>query len=307
MLTSSPRTRSTRRLLAALACTGAILLAACGGDDGAQDATDDLRDQIADAADRAGDDGAGDAASGDDPTSGDGSGEGSADAGGPAEVQPPTFVLTGAVDAPDGWVQDPANCGGEESGPPYFAYHVPPDWERRGSGYAGGGGTSGSGDHTYDLPDGVYLEIEVDTDDYSGTDPVATNGPGLWETWDYEITSYTDAGEETATAVFEELEPVEIDGESFGLWYLDQDQAPDLISASEYKVRIVFADVPTGGAAGQDRRPYSATVTFSWNAESGKLDEAVVRDVLATFRVETCAQEALVSMFETINGVTWSD
>ena len=301
MSISTSRTRSPRRLLTALACSSVILLAACGGDDGSENAADDLRDQIAESAERAtGGGDTGDDTDGD--TGGDADGGSSGDSG-PAEVQPPTFVLTGPVEAPEDWTLDPANCGGEESGPPYFAYHVPPEWEQTGSGYAGSGGASGSGDHSYVLPDGLRVEIEVETDSYDGTEPLSPNGPERWETWDYEITSYTDAGEETATAVFEELDPVTIDGESFDLWY--QDQAPDLISASEYKVRIVFADVPTGGVAGQDRRPYSATVTFAWDAEKGDLDEAVVREVLSTFRVETCAQEALVSMFETINGVTW--
>lgn len=298
MVTSPLRTRTTRHLLAALVGSCSLLLAACGGDGGSDDAADRLRDQISDAAQ--------DTGTGDDPAD-DGSADGgvSGDAG-PTEVQPPTFVLTGDVDAPDGWIEDPANCGGEESGPPYFAYFVPPDWNQRGSGYSGAGGASGSGDHTYELPGGVRLELEVDTDAYIGTEPASANGPEPWEGWDYDITSYTDAGEETTKAVYEELDPVSIDDETFDLWYLDQGQ-DDLISLSEYKLRVVFADVPTGGAAGQDRRPYSATVTFSWNADSGDVDEAVVRDVLGTFRVEACAQEALVSMFETLNGVTWSD
>jgi hypothetical protein len=111
---STSRTRSPRPLLTALVCSSAILLAACGGDDGSENATDDLRDQIAASAERAtgggdtGDDSDGDSDGG---TGGDADGGSSGDSG-PAEVQPPTFVLTGPVEAPDGWTLDPANCGG---------------------------------------------------------------------------------------------------------------------------------------------------------------------------------------------------
>lgn len=87
------------------------------------------------------------------------------------------------------------------------------------------------------------------------------------------ITSYIDDAEVTTEAVYEALDPVTIDGATFDLWFLDQGQ-DDLISASEYKRRIVFADAPSGGPPGQDRWPYSATVTFAWDTEAGTIDEA---------------------------------
>lgn len=290
--------RDKRRLIAAVACACSFTLAACGGGGGggADDAIDDFRDQIDGAATDGGDD------TGNGQSGGDTSGDASS-----GEVQPPTFLLTGGVDAPPGWVEDPSGCGGDDdAGPPYFSYHVPAEWNRTGSGAAGsGGGTSGSGNHTYDLPEGMTVEVEVDTDNYIGTEPTDADGEP-WESWDYDITSYGSDGEDSARATYTELDPVEIDGESVDLWFLDQNQ-DDLISASEYKARIVFADVPTGGVAGQDRQPYSATVAFGWNAEAGVLDEAVVRDVLGTFRVDECVQDAMTDLYETLNGVTWSD
>lgn len=283
--------------MAAVACACSFTLAACGGGSGgAEDAIDDFRDQIDGAATNGGDD------TSDGQSGGDSSGDAS-----PREVQPPTFLLTGGVDAPPGWVGIPPGCADDApAGPPYFSYHVPADWNQTGSGSAGsGGGISGSGDHRYDLPDRPGLEVGVDTDSYVGTEPTDANGEP-WESWDYDITSYGSDGEDSARAVYDELDPVEIDGETFDLWFLDQNQ-DDLVRSSEYKTRIVFADVPTGGVAGQDRQPYSATVTFGWNAEAGVLDEAVVRDVLATFRVDECTQEAMIGLYETLNGVTWSD
>jgi hypothetical protein len=289
--------RSTRRLIAAVACASSFTLAACGGGGGANDAIDDFRDQIDGSATNGGDDtGAGQ-------SGGDSFGDAS-----PRDVQPPTFLLTGGVDAPAGWVEDPVGCAGDDGpGPPFFNYHVPPEWNRTGSGSGGSGsGIDGSGNHTYALPDGSGVEVGVSTDSYIGTEPTDSATGEPWESWDHDITSYGSDGEDSTRATYDRLDPVEIDGESVDLWFLDQHQH-DLVRSSEYKARIVFADVPTGGVAGQDRQPYSATVTFDWNADSGALDEGLVRDVLGTFRVDECVQEAMISLFETLNGVTWSD
>lgn len=248
---------------------------------------------------------AGAAASGDETGDAQSGGGTSGDASS-GEAQPPTYLLTGAVDAPAGWVEDPSDCAGDDAGPPYFSYHVPADWDRTGSGSAGsGGGTSGSGNHTYDLADGPSVQVEVETDNYIGTEPTDPDSQEPWETWDHDITSYGSDGETTIRATYTEVDPVDIDGETIDLWFLDQHQ-DDLIGGSEYKARIVFADVPAGGA-GQDRQPYSARVTFGWDAEAGVLDEGVVRDALSTFRVDECVQDAMTSLYATLNGVTWSD
>lgn len=278
-----------RRLLAALGalllCTSA--LAACGESEStSRDATD------------------GSSAASDGTTDADQPDASNGDAGagqtGPGEVRAPEFMLTGPVDAPAGWVLDPANCvSPEESGPPFFDYFVPGDWVRRGSGYGGSGGVTGSGDHSYELPGGMRVTVKVETDSYSGTDPIAADGTP-WETWDNDIVEFTDAGERTTRITYTELDPVEIDGETFDLYRLDQAQS-GLLSASEYKLRIVFADVPTG-ARGQDRRPESAPVTISWDAEDGDLSDDTVRELLSTFRVATCAQEGLVELYEILTG-----
>lgn len=76
----------------------------------------------------------------------------------------------------------------------------------------------------------------------------------------------------------------------------------DTRSPREYKLRVVFADVPTGHPAGQDRRPESATVTISWDADDGDLPEVEARELLSTFRLATCAQEGLTDLYETLTG-----
>lgn len=289
--------RNARRLIAAVACTCSFTLAACGGGGGGVDgAINDFTDQIDGAATDSGD-GAGNGQSGGEPF-GDAS---------PGEAQPPTFVLTGGVEAPPGWVEDPAACAGDDAvGPPYFTFHVPADWDRTGSGSAGSSDTDGSGNHTYALTGGPSVEVEVATDSYDGTEPIDLNTQQPWVSWDYDITSYSADGEESTRATYAALDPVEIDGETVDLWFLDQHQ-DDLISSSEYKARVVFAEVPAGGMAGQDRQPYSATVTFGWNAEAGALDEAVVRDVLSTFRLDQCVQDAMTELYEMLYGANWSD
>lgn len=277
--------RSAAALGALLACTWS--LSACGG-------SDSSALPVADEPGLAG--GATDANESD-ASDGDG-GEGPS---GSRNVRAPEFVLTGSVDEPTGWILDPANCASpDESGPPFFDHFVPGDWIRRGSGYGGAGGVSGSGDHSYERPDGMRVNLEVDTDSYLGTDPLDADGDP-WETWDNDIVEYTDSGERTTRIAYTQLDPVEVDGETFDLYLLDQAQS-DLVFASEYKLRVVFADVPTGGPAGQDRRPESATVTISWDADDGDLPEVEARELLSTFRLATCAQEGLTDLYETLTG-----
>lgn len=265
------------------------MLAACGGGgDGGDDRADAGEVSPTDRADQA-----------DESRDGRDGGDGSA-----AAVQPPEFLLTGDVEAPDGWVLDPANCASsDESGPPYFTYYVPEEWNRTSSGYGGSGGVSGSGTHDYELSDGPTIEIEIATDSYLDAKPVASDG-SPWTSWDYEISTYRDDETVVTQVVYEELDPVEIDGETFDLWYLDESQ-DDQISWSEYKLRVVFADVPSGAVANNGRRPESATVTFSWSSEDGTPDEALIRDVLGTFRLDPCAQEGITELQETLHGVTW--
>lgn len=222
------------------------------------------------------------------------------------EIRPPEFVLTGALEPPAGTVLDPANCGRpDDSGPPYFDYYVPASWVLRGSGSGGSGGVTGSGDHSYELPDGTVVHVEIATDSYLGDQPV--DGSGMpWTTWDYDLTTYDDDGEETNRIVYTSAGQVSIDGVSFDLWFLDQDQS-EMVSRIEYKLRIVFADVPTGMPADHARRPESAEVTISWNASDGELGETVVRDLLATFRVAPCAQEGLTELYGMLTGADFSN
>lgn len=278
-----------RRLTTAIACTLALTLSACGGDGGgpvdrALDDMDDLEDAINGAVE-----------------------DGGAQAGiesGPTEAQPPEFVLTGDVEPPVGWIEDPASCMDDRIGPPYFTYSVPADWTQTGSGHAGSGGVGGSGDHSYTLGNGMSVNLDVDTDSY--TDDIV-NGPdgSPWETWDHDVVYYSDDGERTVRVVYEELDPVGIDGETFDLWYLDESQ-DETVSASEYKLRIVFGEVPTGAMAPRDRRPESATVTISWSASEGTLDEADAREILATFRLAPCAEEELIELYGLVTGNDWS-
>lgn len=278
------------RSTAAVGCLlfGSLGFVACGGDSGDGDAkTPPVTDEST-----AGVEGLDDSAVTDDDVGTDQSGSG--------EVRAPEFVLTGPVEASAGWVLDPANCSSpDESGPPFFDYYVPGEWERRGSGYGGSGGVGGSGDHSYELPERVMVSVRVETDTYAGTDPLGGDGQP-WTTWDNDVVHYADGGEQRVRVTYAKLDPIEIDGESFDLYFRDQAQS-DVVSASEYKLRIVFADVPTGGAAGNDRRPESATVSVSWDADKGDLPEAMVREMLSTFRLATCAQEGLVEMYETLN------
>lgn len=277
-----------RRLTASIATLALVLgAAACGGGDDveqqANDALEDLDVSVPDVDVPDGDDGSG-----------------------MADPEPPEFFLTGSVSPPDGWIEDPANCvDPDESGPPFFTYYVPAGWEQAGSGYGGSGGVGGSGDHSYRIEgaDG-RAQIEVDEDSYDRQGEVQGDDGEPFDGWDYELSITGEDGTTTEQITYEELEPVEIDGEEFDLFYLDPSQSEEVDSA-EYRTRIEFGEVPA--VMGSGRHPASAAVTFSFDPAEVDLSEDEVREVLSTFRLADCAQSGITEQLALVFDADWPD
>ena len=269
----------------------AVVLAACGGssDDAAQDAQDEVNQQLEDLG-----------------IDTDELDELDQQSGSDSQPEPPEFFLTGTVDPPAGWVEQPAWCTEPETkGLPFFDYHVPAEWERVGTSHGGSGGVGGSGDNNFEVGD-AKIELEVSEDHWTG-DKVANREsvPEEWTSWDYEITTYTDDGDEVEEITYEEAGSADVDGESVDLWYLDETQS-ESVNGSEYKTRLVFGDVPAMTPSGDDRQPASATVTFNWSAEDTDFTEEEAAEILSTFRLAECAQEGLTELYETLLGVDFS-
>lgn len=284
-------TAPTSRLLALpAACLLALTLAACGG--GGDEAADDADLPERTAEDRS-------ARSEDEVDLS----ESTLPLDSGSKADPPTFQLTGPLEVPEGWQEVAARCTTSEStGPPYFTYAVPGDWSNSGGGAAGSGAIGGSGDHRWSLPSGSSVHVKVESDNYDHTGQVLGEGNEPWQSWDYEVTYYGSDGERTFEAVYEERDPVTIDGEAFDLWFLEGQESDGSTNwSTEWKVRAVIAEVPDFDG---NRRPYSATITVIWDDEP---DEDVVTSVIETFRVPECTQEEITGTLELIIGSDWSD
>jgi hypothetical protein len=226
--------------------------------------------------------------------------------GGSTDIAPPVFFLTEPAEPPAGWVYDPPYCSSDdELGPPQFGYYVPGEWTRRGSGYGGSGGFDGSGDHDYELPGGGQIEIDTATDSYFMGDVLTADGGEVWESWDYDITEFSESGERSERIVFEQLAPVDVGGQQVELWYLDATKF-ELESQSKYKARVVFADLPSVGFGQDSRVPGSVTVTVTWDPEQVTPDEGEIRTVLSTMRIEKCVVEGYLDYYSMIFGTDWS-
>ncbi|MDZ7733173.1 MAG: hypothetical protein U5R31_08665 [Acidimicrobiia bacterium] len=180
------------------------------------------------------------------------------------EVEAPEFVLTGEVEPPDDWVLDTANCtDADQSGPPFFDYYVPADWEVVGSGLPAVAVRMGGseGDHDYEVGGVRDVVLEVEEDTYLDGEVQDPRTSEVFESWDYE------ADGETIT--YEELDPVEIDGEDFDLFYLDQASSEE-VGASEYATRIVFGEVPSISGTAGERQPDLGHGDLSWDAEASR-------------------------------------
>ncbi len=267
----------------------AVGLAGCGGsdDDAQQDVQDEVNEQLEDL--------------------GIDTDDLDQQSGSNSQPEPPEFFLTGTVDPPAGWVEDPARCAEPDpEGPPFFNYYVPAEWNRVGSGHGGSGATGGTGDHRYEVGD-ANVEVEISEDQWT-VDKVVNrdNVPEVWTSWDYEITTYTDDGDDVEEITYDEAGSADIDGDSVDVWYLDETQSEN-VNQSEYKTRVVFGDVPAMTPGGGDRQPASATVTFSWSAEDIDFAEEEAAEILSTFRLAECAAEGLTEQYELLTGADFSE
>jgi len=283
------------RRLAALSVV-TLMLAACGGGSSSEQTSDAPEPEApVTVPNRASDD----------------SGDDAPDDGG-AGTEPPVFFLVGERDAaPDGWVIDPANCSSsDESGPPLFDYLIPGEWEQVGSGYGGGGGSSGGGTHEYRLGasnDSGVVKVGIDNDTYDDDAAIRNAEGDTTESFDYTRTVFGNDGEDDdVTEVrFTELDPVTIDGQEVALFVLAQGDYEHL-SGTEYRARLVFADLPRGQYSRPPRYLSSAVVSISWDEEETDFDEATVRDILASIRTADCTVDVVTTELEMIYGLDFS-
>ncbi len=209
---------------------------------------------------------------------------------------PPVYFFTGERPASADDVREILAVCGEisDAGQWLFDFEVPDGWLENGKGNSGGGstGSSGYGDITHTLPSGTKVGIEVKQDnrDDAGALVDDDHEPVAEDNFDYSFErSIGDEPLRTIQISYERLEPVTIDGESVP--FARVDQSPDGLDESEFVARLRYADMPASQQS-NERRNWSATVTFGWDSEQGSFDEATARSVLESFRFGQCAQDS---------------
>lgn len=285
MSNASTHPLGRRRLLAPATALAAalLLLAGCGDDDtgGLDQAIEDLPTDVPDeetAPDEL-----------DDPA-----GEGLAE----PELQPLRIMLPEPTDPPAGFRAIPPVCEADEGGV-WFTFAVPEGWDATGRSFGGSGSPLGDSiDLRFDTGDG---DVTVATDpDSRRPDGTILNGAGEeWESFDYDYTR----GEESGRITYDEVATASVGDQDVAVVVAEQDQAPEMLGATEYKARLELAELPNPAPGDDDGiTPASMVVTISFDAEELELAADEVVEILSTFAAPECTVDRIVAGREILLG-----
>lgn len=282
---------------------------------------DDLLDKISEAAKKAGaddsdaddvedmvDDGDG---SGDDDGSGDEDGSGSIDAG---KVHPLVWRVPAAGATPAGFKQMPTGCEAPEAKNTaklkWISYGVPETWSVASR-------SSGSDSPLGDTTTMSYYEgegnshkdyvIEFDTDRFQ-PDQESPNGWTMinydkepWKTFDYE----SKRGDKVYTIHFDSVASATVGEQKVEIFKAPQKQAPEALSKTEYRARVVLAETPTAPAYQKGQEPpwipQSSVISIKYNADSDRVEpltDELVADIISSIAMPECAMDYVVAMKE---------
>jgi hypothetical protein len=314
----------------AAAAVLAMALAGCGSDEPSSpfpggDAPGDLNKQVEDFLDKmseaakqagggdiGGPDGAADGDS--DGQSGDGDdGTDDGDSGDVGKVHHLVWHVPSKGATPEGFTQFPSACEAPDAENldkhKWINYAVPETWNVVSK-------SSGSDSPLSDTTTISYYEgggnshkdyiIEFDTDRFE-PDQESPNGWTLvdfekkpWQTHDYEY----QVGDDTYQIHFDTVATATVGEQEVQILKAPQEQAPEALSRTEYRARILFAEVPTGpaNAAGQEPpwRPQSSVMSIKYDAESGRapLTDDLVVDIVSSIAMPSCGIDYLVAVRE---------
>ncbi|QGG96792.1 hypothetical protein [Actinomarinicola tropica] len=289
-MTNHPnRLRRTRRG-AVIAAAAVLLLSGCG-DDGGDDTTSPpgLDDLVGGNGDVGGDD-PNDAGHGD--TGDDGSVE--------LEIVPPSFHLPATADVPSDFEVLPAACDAPDGDGTWITYAVPEDWDNTSrSGGGSGSPLSTSTELGFVRPDAGDVSVDLEPESRMPDGTILDASGEEWESFDYEITTYSGDGETTTEVTFESRGTVTVGEQDVEIWVADQSQAPDELGSTEAKARVEVADLPNPAAGDEDKlRPASFVVTISWDAEDGDIDDATIGSIIESLTLPDCTRERIVALEE---------
>lgn len=297
--TPTPTRPRTRRLIGVVA-VAALALAGCGGDDGGDESglPSGLDELVEDAGD------GGELDLGD-----DGSSDGDATAEGTdLEIVPPRFHLPAAADVPSGFEMLPAACDPPEGEGTWITYAVPEAWENTSRGSGGSGSPlSTSTELGFVRPDAGDVSVDVEPENRMPDGTILDGSGEEWESFDYEITTYSDDGETTDQIAFESRGTVTVGEQDVEIWVADQAQS-EMLRSTQAKARVEAADLPNPAIGDDDKlAPASFVVTISWDADAGEVDDGTMGSILRTLTMPECTRDRIVAQSEVQLGVDLDD
>lgn len=200
------------------------------------------------------------------------------DGGFSREVKEPLFPLPEPDGAPDGYERIAASCEEPEEFGAWFTYAVPADWELTGSSSGSGSPLAINTDLTFTRPDGTLL------------DPAGEP----FVSYDY---IYKVNGEPTEIT-FDPVDTVSVGDQEVDIVVARPDQAPDILSSTEFKARVETAKIPNPADDEDGYRPTSLTITLVHDPADGELSDDVVATVVESLAMPSCSIDHTVAILE---------
>lgn len=175
----------------------------------------------------------------------------------------------------------------------WITYAVPESWRAAGRGRGGGSSMVGTDeDLTFGLDDSDgsrgRVKISINGDSRHADGSITENNGEPWETFDYDSM----IGDDSTTITYDSVATVQAGDQEAELFYLDQDQAPNHISRTEYKLRLEALKLPHLNMENQyELMGDSFVVTFEFDKEDTPLDQEMVETIASSFVLPECTYD----------------
>lgn len=197
-------------------------------------------------------------------------------------------------DRPKGTGDDAVTSAEEETKySTWITYAVPRAWDTVGRGSGGSGGVTGTNeDLTFRFDDGGAtkgdIKVSVDWDSRKPDGTITDTNGEPWESFDYEST----IGDDSETITYDKVATVQVGDQEADLFHLDPTQAPDHVSATEYKVRLDAFKIPGQSVSGDFAlRTASFVATIEFDEEDTPLDQTTVESIVGSFVLPECSYD----------------
>lgn len=187
----------------------------------------------------------------------------------------------------------------------WITYAVPESWDQASRGRGGGSSLVGTDeDLTFrlDESDGSRgrVKISVNGDSRHADGSITDNSGDRWETFDHDST----VGDDSTRITYDNVATVSAGDQEAELFYLDQAQAPNHISSTEYKLRLEALKIPHRNMENEyELMGDSFVVTFEFDKEDTSLDQATVETIAESFVLPECTYDITLENAEMLVGL----